>query len=103
MDQPGFKKAALLSQLIDNKSVEVEVENMAVLLHRRGEKVYATGVYCPHAEVLLDPRNTAGDLIICKAHGYRSNIKTGECMEEPDIKLNTFATVVEEGVVWIKF
>jgi len=103
MDQPGFKKVALLNQLIDNKSVEIEVENMAVMLHRRGERVYATGVYCPHAEVRLDPRNTTGDLIICKAHGYRSNIKTGECMEEPDIKLNTFATVVDEGVVWIKF
>jgi nitrite reductase/ring-hydroxylating ferredoxin subunit len=102
MDQPGYKQAVLLKDLLDNKSVEVEVENMALMLHRRGEKVYATGVYCPHAEVLLDPRNVTGDLIICKAHGYRSNIKTGECMEEPDIKLNTFPTLIEDGMVWVK-
>jgi nitrite reductase/ring-hydroxylating ferredoxin subunit len=103
MDQPGYKKAILLSELPDNRSIEVEVENMALLLHRRGDQVFATGVYCPHAEVVLDPRNTSGDLIICKAHGYRSNIRTGECLEEPDIRLNTFSTLVEEGVVWVKF
>ena len=102
MDQPGYKQTVPFKDLLDNKSVEVEVENMALMLHRRGEKVYATGVYCPHAEVRLDPRNTTGDLIICKAHGYRSNIKTGECMEEPDIKLNTFPTLVEDGMVWVK-
>ena len=102
MDQPGYKQAVPFKDLLDNKSVEVEVENMALMLHRRGEKVFATGVYCPHAEVRLDPRNTTGDLIICKAHGYRSNIKTGECLEEPDLKLNTFPAVVEDGMVWVK-
>ncbi len=103
MDQQGYKKAVPLKDLIDNRSVEVEVENMALMLHRRGDQVFATGVYCPHAEVRLDPRNTTGDLIICKAHGYRSNIKTGECLEEPDIRLNTFSTMIEDGMVWVKF
>src|SRR5882724_1604529 len=102
MDQPGYKKAAILKDLLDQKSVEVDVENMALMLHRRGDQVFATGVYCPHAEVRLDPRNCSGDLIVCKAHGYRSNIKTGECLEEPDIKLSTFPTVIEDGIVWVK-
>ena len=103
MDLQGYKKAVPFKDLIAPRSVAVDVENMAVLLHRRGDKVYATGVYCPHAEVRLDPRNTTDDLIICKAHGYRSNIKTGECLEEPDMKLSTFPTVVEDGFVWVKF
>jgi len=102
MNQPGYHKAADLSSLQDGKSLELDVENMAVMLHRRGEKVYATGVYCPHAEVRLDPRNCFGDHIICKAHGYKSNVVTGECLNEPDLKLTTYPTVVEEGVVWVK-
>lgn len=102
MDQPGYKKSLPLAVLEDGKSVETEVENMALMLHRRGDKVYATGVYCPHAEVRLDPRNCFGDLIVCKAHGYRCNVRTGECLEEPDLRLNTFPTVIEDGVVWVK-
>jgi nitrite reductase/ring-hydroxylating ferredoxin subunit len=99
---PGYKKAIALQEMADNTTSEIEVENMALMLHRRGEKVYATGVYCPHAEVRLDPRNCFGDLIICKAHGYQSNVKTGECLQEPDIRLNTFPTAIEDGVVWVK-
>lgn len=102
MDLPGYKKAELLRNLPDQQSVEIDVENMAVMLHRRGDKVFATGVYCPHAEVRLDPRNCFGDLIVCKAHGYRCNIKTGACLEEPDIALTTFPTAIEDGVVWVK-
>ncbi|HEY5039903.1 MAG TPA: Rieske 2Fe-2S domain-containing protein [bacterium] len=98
----GFKKAADLKDLEDEKSVEVEVGPLSILLHRRGEQVFATGVHCPHADVRLDPRNCFGDLIICKAHGYKSNIRTGVCLNEPDIKLPTYPTVVENGKVWVK-
>jgi len=98
----GYHKAVPLSDLVDGKSVEMDLENMAIMLHRRGNEVFATGVYCPHAEVRLDPKNCFDDLIICKAHGYRSNIRTGECLNEPDIRLNTFPTVVEDGTVWVK-
>jgi len=102
MIPPGYKKSLSFESLPDNQSVETEIEHMALMLHRRGNQVYATGVYCPHAEVRLDPRNCFGDLIICKAHGYQSNIKTGECLNEPDLKLNTFPALVEDGVVWVK-
>ena len=102
MDLSGYKKSIPFESLPDNSSVETEIEHMALMLHRRGNQVFATGVYCPHAEVRLDPRNCSGDYIICKAHGYRSNVKTGECLEEPDLKLNTFPAVVEGGFVWVK-
>lgn len=102
MDKIGYFKAAELGNLEDGRSVEIEIEHMALMLHRRGGEVFATGVYCPHAEVRLDPRNCFGDLIICKAHGYKSNIRTGECLNEPDIKLNTFPTAIENGEVWVK-
>lgn len=102
MNLPGYQKAAELRNLEDGKSVETEIQHMALMLHRRGDKVYATGVYCPHAEVRLDPKNCSGDLIICKAHGYKSNVITGECLNEPDLRLNTFPTVVENGEVWVK-
>ncbi len=102
MKDTSFRRSLPFESIPDNQSVETEVDNMALMLHRRGNQVFATGVYCPHAEVRLDPRNCFGDWIVCKAHGYRSNVKTGECQEEPDIKLNTFPAVVEEGYVWVK-
>jgi nitrite reductase/ring-hydroxylating ferredoxin subunit len=101
--EAGYKKAAVLDQLVDGKSVEVEVGVMPILLHRRGNQVFATGIYCPHAEVILDPANCFGDEIVCKSHGYHSNIRTGECLTDPDLKLTTYPTLIEAGEVWVKF
>jgi len=102
MDLAGFKKAANLQDMEDGKSIEVEVGPLPILLHRRGDQVFATGIYCPHADVRLDPRNCFDDLIICKAHGYKSNIRTGVCLNEPDLKLPTYSTIVEKGEIWVK-
>ncbi|MGH7739639.1 MAG: Rieske (2Fe-2S) protein [bacterium] len=100
--ETGFHRAAALADLMDGRSVEVEVGNMPFLLHRRGAEVFATGIHCPHAEVRLDPNNCFGDEIVCKAHGYRSNIRTGQCMNDPDIALATYPTRIEAGEVWVK-
>jgi nitrite reductase/ring-hydroxylating ferredoxin subunit len=102
MDQIRYRQAAHFQDLEDGKSVEVEVGPLSLLLHRRGELVFATGIYCPHADVILDPRNCFGDEIVCKAHGYRSNIRTGECLNDPDIRLSTYPVLIEAGEVWVK-
>jgi len=102
MDPAGYRKAANLADLPDEKSVEVEVGPLSLLLHRRGELVFATGIYCPHADVILDPRNCFGDEIVCKAHGYRSNIRTGVCLNDPDLRLATYPVLLEAGEVWVK-
>ena len=100
--ETGYRRAAALSDLEDEKSVEVEVGHMPLLLHRRGPEVFATGIYCPNAEVILDPKNCFGDEIVCKAHGYHSNIRTGECLNDPDLRLPTYPTRIEAGEVWVK-
>ena len=102
MNKPGFKKAADLRDLEDGKSVEVEVESLPLLLHRRGERVYATGVYCAHQDIRLDPANCSGDIILCTAHGYRMNIRTGACLTDDSLMLSSFPTELENGEVWVK-
>ena len=52
--------------------------------------------------VALRPMNCVGDSILCTAHGYRMNIETGYCYNEPDLKLVTYPTLVENGEVWVK-
>ncbi|HET9870872.1 MAG TPA: Rieske 2Fe-2S domain-containing protein [bacterium] len=101
--EPGFYRAASLDELEDGRSAAVEVGVMPLMLHRRGAQVFATGVFCPHAEVRLDPANCFGDEIVCKAHGYHSNIRTGECLTDPDLRLPTYPVRVLEGEVWVKF
>lgn len=98
----GYEKAADLQDLIDGKTTEIELGPLPLMLHRRGNEVFATGVYCAHQDVRLRPMNCTGDVILCTAHGYRMNIKTGYCYNEPDLALVTYPTLVENGEVWVK-
>lgn len=102
MSQPGYQRAAAFSEIPDGRTIEVEVGPLPLLLHRRGEKVFATGVYCPHQDFRLYPSNCSGDTILCTAHGYRMNIQTGACQNEPDLFMSTYPTLVENGEVWVK-
>jgi nitrite reductase/ring-hydroxylating ferredoxin subunit len=98
----GFLKAADLKDLVDGKSFEVEVGPLPLFLHRRGDQVFATGVYCAHQDFRLNPANCSGDTILCTAHGYRMNIRTGACLNEDDLFLPTYPTLIENGEVWVK-
>ena len=98
----GYQKAADLKDLPDGRTMEVEVGPLPLFLHRRGEKVFTTGVYCPHQDFRLYPSNCSGDTILCTAPGYRMNIQTGACHNEPDLFLATYPTLVENGEVWVK-
>ena len=102
MELLGYRKAADLGDLEDGKSLEVEVGPLPLLLHRRGEQVFATGVYCAHQDVKLNPANCSGDTILCTAHGYRMNIRTGACLNEDDLFLTTYPTLIQDGEVWVK-
>ncbi len=102
MPPTGYQKAADLKNLEDGKSIEVELGPLPLLLHRRGDQVFATGVYCAHQDVRLNPANCAGDTILCTAHGYRMNIRTGACLNEDDLFLPTYPTSIENNDVWVK-
>ncbi len=102
MDQPGYRRAAKLEDLEDGATAEVEVESLPIFLHRRGSQVFATGVYCAHEDVRLRGDNCDGDIILCTAHGYRMNIRTGACLSDESLRLPTFPTLVEQGEVWVK-
>ena len=102
MNLTGYQKAADLKDLVDGKTFEVAVGPLPIFLHRRGDKVYATGVYCPHQDFRMYPSNCSGDTILCTAHGYRMNIQTGACLNEPDLFLSTYPTLIENGEVWVK-
>lgn len=102
MIPPGYQKAVNFVDLTDGKTLEVEVGPLPIFLHRRGDQVFATGVYCAHQDVRLNPNNCSGDTILCTAHGYRMNIHTGVCLNEPDLFLPTYSTLIENGEVWVK-
>ena len=83
--------AASLTELRDNEPIGIEIAGVQVALYRVGDKFYATGNVCTHAEALLSDGVLHGYEIECPLHSGRFCIRTGQALTNPvEIDIPTF-------------
>lgn len=77
-----------------------EVAGHAVLLCRLGENIYAYGNACPHCGQGLGAAGLEGTTLICPNCGQSYDlIRAGRGLSKPDLHLQPFPLLVEEGQV----
>ena len=72
-----FRFACKLSQLADNSSVGVEIDDVPVCIARTQGEVYAINDICSHAEVNLSDGDVEDGTVECWLHGSRFDLRTG--------------------------
>ena len=70
------------------------------LFHHNG-RWHATGSVCPHQNALLDGAPVVNGEIVCLRHGYRFDLKTGDCLTIGGYGLPVFAAEVEDDTVYV--
>ena len=88
-----------LADLDDGVARRFEVDGIMVAVARLGERVYAIGDTCSHAEVSLsegpiDPEECA---LECPAHGSLFSLETGEALCLPAIRAVPVYSVRVDG------
>ena len=71
----------------------------ALFLHQG--KVHAVGSLCPHQNALLTGAPTGDGIVTCRRHGYRFDLKTGDCLTLGGYGLPVFDAQVEDGTVYV--
>jgi nitrite reductase/ring-hydroxylating ferredoxin subunit len=61
----------------------------------------AMEVACKHQNANLMTGKIAGDIVTCPRHGWKYNLKNGDCLTEPWAYLRYFRTKVEEDYILI--
>ncbi len=69
-------------------------KKIAVFLNKDGH-FFATEILCKHQGSDLTLGKRDGDVYTCVRHGWKYNIKTGECLNQPSPKLKKFKTKLE--------
>ena len=82
------------------KSLKILARNVAVF--RLGGQLYGLEADCKHMRASIAYGTIDGDVITCPAHGWRYNIKSGECLNESWAKLKTYPVEVVDGVVFLE-
>ena len=71
-----------------------------VALFNQGGKFYAIENFCPHKGYPLADSRLYGNTVECDLHGWRFDIRNGECSEKKGCSLESYEVVIEDG--WIK-
>lgn len=62
---------------------------------------YAVGSMCPHQNALLDHAPSQNGIVTCLRHGYRFDLKTGDCLTIGGYGLPTYETKVEDDTLYV--
>ncbi|MCG8918507.1 non-heme iron oxygenase ferredoxin subunit [Actinokineospora sp. PR83] len=76
-------RACALTDLDDGKPFAVEVDDVPVVLVRRGEQVHALRDSCSHAEVSLSEGELTRKGLECWLHGSCFDLRTGAPSSPP--------------------
>ncbi len=80
--------------------VRVGSSGECTLFHHQGSW-YATGSLCPHQNAPLDGAGVEDHIVVCHRHGYRFDLKTGDCVTAGGYGLPVFPVDVEDGTVYV--
>jgi 3-phenylpropionate/trans-cinnamate dioxygenase ferredoxin subunit len=92
-------------ELEDGEARRVDVDGTRVCLVRIGERVYAIGDRCTHADVSLSEGEVDSDelTIECPKHGSEFSLESGDALSLPAVKPTpTYEVSVIDGAVVVE-
>ncbi|MBF5005896.1 Rieske (2Fe-2S) protein [Diaphorobacter caeni] len=72
-------------------------EGESILVMNVDGQYFAMENSCPHAGASIASGPCEGHRLSCPAHGLRFDIRSGECVGSPGMRLTTFAVDVVDG------
>ena len=72
-----------------------------VVIARVGGSVYAVEGKCPHMACPLFSGPLEGHILACPCHEWKFDLRTGEFLDAPEIKLAMYPAKSEEGKLFV--
>ena len=96
----NYTMVALTEDIPKGKRKRVEVKGQRISIFNVGGEYYAICDTCPHKGTApLIRGKLDGVAIKCPNHGYRFDLKTGECNIDPAFNTRVFPIKVEGGEI----
>ena len=96
---PEFFKVATLSELAAGTCKPVEAGGKVIALFNVEGSVYALDNTCLHRGGPLGQGTLNGDVVTCPLHMWEYNVRSGEKVNSPGVKVATYPVQVEGGEI----
>jgi nitrite reductase/ring-hydroxylating ferredoxin subunit len=71
------------------------------IIRESNSEFYAIEVGCRHQGADITRGHISGDIVTCPRHGWKFNLKTGECLNHNASKLKRYGLKIEDDVIMI--
>ena len=96
------RRVASVADIPSGRGLCVTIDGIDVGLFKVGDQVYAMENRCPHQGDPLSAGDLEGTVIVCAAHGWAFDVRTGFRPDDADgFPIPCFAVRVENGDVWV--
>ena len=100
-NMPDFIETIPLAKLPVGKAIVVRVAGVEVALFNVDGTIYSTSDACAHAGSSLGSSKLRGNVVTCRAHGFRYDVTTGNCLNISGLRVRSFATKVVDGKILV--
>lgn len=97
-----WHQAAPLEQLESSGAIEVLVEQRVIALFLVDSNIHAVDGMCAHQGGPIAAGEVSGNCVTCPWHGWQYDIRDGKNLLTGKQMLETFATRVEDGDIWVE-
>jgi len=66
-------------------------------------RYYALGSLCPHQNTPLNGAHAAANTLICRRHGYRFDLNSGDCLTASGYGLPVYPVDVNDDFVYVSY
>ena len=98
----AFERVANIADVPAGRGLCVRVGSLEIGLFRVGDEIYAMENRCPHGDSPLSEGELSGCVVVCSAHGWDFDVRTGFKPGDPDgFPIPCFAVRVERDEIWL--
>ena len=95
--QPAALSPAIkVGDVPEGKAKLVRTEGQEIAVFKKAGRLCALQNNCPHEGGQLAMGWIEGDSVVCPLHGYKFNLQTGACADDPRLRAQVFS-VVKKG------
>lgn len=97
-----FVCVASVDDVPEHRGLRVRADGVDIGLYRVDDAIYAMEDVCPHAGYPLSDGELEGCVIVCKAHGWPFDVRSGFDPDNADgFPIPCFAVRVEDRMIYV--
>lgn len=97
-----FVRVAEVEEITEGRAKVFRIRDREIAVFQADGAIHAVKNTCPHRSIPLDGGTVENGVLTCPGHGWRFDLKTGDCLDRPDFGVRCYRVEVRGSAVWIE-